>query len=370
MFKKKKIALALSLSAMILFTGCQSDMSEDASEDLDVSSIEETQASEEEKAEEVVEDVDPKELVDLSLKPNEAGQAMVLMYHNVGEEEEEWTRTPENLRKDLKNLYDRGYRAVRLEDYVNNTMDVEAGKTPVVITFDDGNENNFRMIKDESGEDIIDPDSAIGILEEFKTEYPDFNTTATFFVFGENIFRQPEFLDYKLNYLVDNGYDIGNHTLDHRSMKKADSPEYIEEGLGKQVEIINNVVEDYQVNTYALCYGERPDSEEFTNLLAEGTYNDIEYENVAILNVGWNPVDSPISSEFNPLSIPRIRASEMKVDNVGMYDWMDYLENNPSKRYISDGIEDLITVPQSMEDQVDMEKVGDKELYIYDEENL
>lgn len=373
MFKKKKMVLVMSICAVMLFTACESNVSQEGLEEQDSTNIEnpEIAESEDEMDQEVVEveEVDPKDLVDLTLKPNEAGQAMVLMYHNIGEEEAEWTRTPENFKNDLKNLYDRGYRAVRLEDYVNNTMDVEAGKTPVVITFDDGNENNFRMIEDAGGENIIDPNSAIGILEEFKDEYPDFNTTATFFVFGTNIFRQPEFLDYKLNYLVDNGYDIGNHTLDHRSMKKADGGEYVEEGLGSQVEIINNVLADYTVNTYALCYGERPDSDELTNLLAKGTYNDIEYENIAILNVGWNPVESPISMEFNPLSIPRIRASETKVDNVGMYNWMDYLEDNPSKRYISDGVKELITIPQSMEDILDKESLGDKELYIYEEED-
>ena len=362
MFKKKNILLVLSLFIMISFTACKSDVSKNE-EGSGTDGNEETANVEEVEKEE---EVDSKEKVDLSLKPNEAGQAMVLMYHNIGEEEEEWTRTPENFKNDLKNLYDRGYRAVSLEDYVNNTMDVEAGKTPVVITFDDGNENNFRMIQDAGGKDIIDPNSAVGILEDFKKEYPDFNTTASFYVFGENMFRQPEHLDYKLNYLVDNGYDIGNHTLDHRSMKKADGSEYIQEGLGKQVELINAVIPEYEVNTYALCYGERPNDDELTALLQEGQYGDVDYKNVAILNVGWDPVHSPVTSEFNPLSIPRIRASEIKVDNVGMYNWMDFLDQNPSKRYISDGVEGVTTVPKSLEDTIDSEKLGDSELYIYE----
>ena len=373
MFKKKSIVLILSFCLMILFTACAKDISQEEMEDetpnvdVDKDIAEEIEATEEEEIEEV-EEVDPKEKIDLSLEPNEMGQAMVLMYHNIGEEEEEWTRTPENFKKDLKTLYDSGYRAVSLEDYVNNTMNVESGKTPVVITFDDGNENNFRIIQDENGEDLIDPNSAIGILEQFKAEYPDFNTTATFFVFGTNAFRQAELLEYKFNYLIDNGYDIGNHTLDHRSMKKADGKEYIQEGIGKQVEIIKDVLPQYEVNTYALCYGERPKSDELSAFLEKGTYKDREYENIAILNVGWNPVNSPVSTEFNPLSIPRIRASEMKVDNVGMYDWMDYLDNNPDKRYISDGVEEVITVPKALEDEINKDKLGEKELFIYEKD--
>ena len=43
-------------------------------------------------------EVDPKELIDLSLKPNESGKIMILMYHNIGEEEQTWTRTVDNLK--------------------------------------------------------------------------------------------------------------------------------------------------------------------------------------------------------------------------------------------------------------------------------
>lgn len=370
LFNKKKIILLISMLALLLFTACADDIDESKEEldkpEEDIVQLEED-SEDEDVEEEIVEEVDPKEKIDLSLKPNEAGQAMILMYHNIGEEEAEWTRTPENFRQDLVNLYERGYRAVSLEDYVNNDMDLEAGMTPVVLTFDDGNENNFRMIQDANGEDIIDPDSAIGILEEFKKEYPDFNTTATFYVFGTNIFRQPDFIDYKLNFLVENGYDIGNHTLDHRSMRAADNSDYIVEGLGKQVEIINDILPDYEVNTYALCYGERPD-DELAEYLASGTYNDIAYNNIAILNVGWNPVKSPIADEFNPLSIPRIRASETKVENVGMYDWMEYLDNNPSQRYISDGVKEVITVPESQREKIAEDRLGEKELYIYEDD--
>lgn len=370
LFNKKKIILLISMLALLLFTACADDI-DGSKEELDkpeedIVQLEED-SEDEDVEEEIVEEVDPKEKIDLSLKPNEAGQAMILMYHNIGEEEAEWTRTPENFRQDLVNLYERGYRAVSLEDYVNNDMDLEAGMTPVVLTFDDGNENNFRMIQDANGEDIIDPDSAIGILEEFKKEYPDFNTTATFYVFGTNIFRQPDFIDYKLNFLVENGYDIGNHTLDHRSMRAADNSDYIVEGLGKQVEIINDILPDYEVNTYALCYGERPD-DELAEYLASGTYNDIAYNNIAILNVGWNPVKSPIVDEFNPLSIPRIRASETKVENVGMYDWMEYFDNNPSQRYISDGVKEVITVPESQREKIAEDRLGEKELYIYEDD--
>lgn len=70
---------------------------------------------------------------------------------------------------------------IRLNDYINGIVDVELGKSPIVLTFDDGLENNIKVTGlDSDGNIIIDPNSAVGILEEFKKKYPDFNVTATF----------------------------------------------------------------------------------------------------------------------------------------------------------------------------------------------
>lgn len=361
---KKKIIFVLSCFLLLTFTACERNRNKD---NMVVNTPTDSIVGDDVEETEEEEIKDQKELIDLSLKPNEAGEVMILMYHNIGEEEAEWTRTPDNFRKDLLTLYEKGYRPVSLKDFVNNAMDVEAGMTPVVITFDDGNENNFRMIKNDKGEDIIDPNSAIGILEAFKEQYPDFKSTATFFVFGTNVFRQPEFLEYKLNYLIENGYDIGNHTIDHRGMKKIDDKDVIQEVIAKQVSNINKILSGYKVNTYALCYGERPTDKELERYLEKGSFNGTSYENIAILNVGWNPAESPVSNKFNPLSLPRIRASEMKVDNVGIYNWLDYFDNNPEKRYISDGIKEVITVPKALEETINLESLDSKELYIYGE---
>ncbi|MDR7856485.1 polysaccharide deacetylase family protein [Tissierella sp.] len=360
----KKSVLILTCALSLTFVGCSKNISKD---DLVVNTPVDSITEDIDEPIEEVEEKDPKELIDLSLKPNEAGEVMILMYHNIGEEEAEWVRTPENFKKDLLTLYENGYRPISLSDYINNNIDLEQGLTPVVLTFDDGNENNFRMIKNDQGEDIIDPNSAIGILEDFKKEYPDFNSTATFFVFGTNAFRQPEFLEYKLNYLLENGYEIGNHTIDHRGMKTADDKEVIQEVIAKQLEAINKVLPEYNVNTYALCYGERPKDKSLEEYLHKGSYNNISYENIAILNVGWNPAQSPISNKFNPLSIPRIRASETKVDNVGLYNWLEYFDKNPGKRYISDGVKEVITVPLALEETIDLERLKEKELYLYGE---
>ena len=48
---------------------------------------------------------------------------------------------------DLKYLYEQGYRSVSLSDYLNNTMNVPIGCTPIIFTFDDGSKGQFNLVK-------------------------------------------------------------------------------------------------------------------------------------------------------------------------------------------------------------------------------
>lgn len=289
-----------------------------------------------------------KESIDLSVKPNEVGKVMVLMYHNIGDEEKTWTRTPENFRRDLETLYNKNYRPVALTDYVQGKIDLPAGMTPFVLTFDDGNENNFRYLETENGWEI-DPNCAVGILEAFRLEHDDFDPQASFFVYGSRPFRQEELTAMKLQFLLDNGYEVGNHSWGHDDYteERFNDPAAVEESLGKNVAFLETMIEPGSVATLALPYGHRPskDAEAARSALIEGSYEGTEYENLAVLNVGWDPDQSPFHQDFNPYSIHRVRASETNVDNVGLYDWIANFDKHPSQRYISDGVADVITVP-------------------------
>lgn len=301
-----------------------------------------------------------KEEIDLALKPNEAGRIMVLMYHNIGEEEQEWVRTPANFRKDMEILYEKGYRPISLRDYVSGSISTEEGLTPVVITFDDGNLNNFEYL--ENGE--IKKDSAVGLLIEFHEIRKDFPLEATFFVYGEHPFRQDSLIAKKLQFIIENGMDIGNHTKDHNGFKKADAAE-IQEQIGAEARYLMDILsrEDYIVDTLALPFGERPKEESLTKYLASGSFNGVPFENIAVLNVGWNPAYSPYDKRFDHTSIPRIRASEMKVDNVGLYNYLDYFDKHPEERFVSDGIPDIVTIPAEKKESVNAD--GGRELYLY-----
>ncbi|MGH7356416.1 MAG: hypothetical protein ACRELS_17800, partial [Candidatus Rokuibacteriota bacterium] len=129
--------------------------------------------------------------------PNELGRVMILEYHKIDDPEDRWTRTPENFRRDLETLYARGYRLVGLNTLLDGRVDLPAGTTPVVLTFDDSSPGQFRYIE-KGGALQIDPRSAVGILEAFTREKPDFGRAATFFVLPaadppNRLFNQPEY---------------------------------------------------------------------------------------------------------------------------------------------------------------------------------
>lgn len=373
--KKQHKIFLLVVVFIFLLAGCGSsdkDLGEySSSEEQSVSQAEDHNGTNVDKSDELddntvdVEDK-PRKLTEeemQKIKPNELGEIMILMYHNIGEPENTWVRTPENFRKDLQVLNERGYRPISLTDYVNNNINVDAGYTPVVLTFDDGPRNNFNYIE-KNGELVIDPDSAMGILIDFHEEHPDFPLEATFFIFYGNPFGQSEYIQKKLEYIVEMGMDIGNHTVQHRDLSTL-SPEEIQKEIAGNVARTREYLPNYEVNTLALPYGGRPKGEDYSFVIS-GSYGEIEYHNEAVLLVGWRPNVSPIHQDFDPARIHRVRASEMNVDNVGMYDWLDYFERNPGRRYISDGNPNTITVPKHLAEEVNKEKLENKKLITYE----
>ena len=300
--------------------------------------------------------------IDLSLMPNELGEIMILMYHGVGEEESTWQRTPDNFRKDLEYMYQNDYQMLSLNDYAKGEIKTKAGFTPIILTFDDGRQNNFNYIE-VNGEMIIDPDCAVGILEEFKHKYPDFNVTASFFL-GTNLFGQKEYTSEKLNWLIDNGYDLGNHTYSHNEMEKLNS-EQIKIEIGSVNNIIKQYLPDYAVETLALPHGSNP-RDEFIESMLKGEYEGNEYETIAVLDVGWRPAYSPFDTLINFNSLYRVTASEINVDNCGIYDYFKSYENNTRERFISDGNLDVVTIPKRHIDYLNMDIVGDRLVNIYE----
>lgn len=364
---KKKYLIIIAVLVVMLLAGCSAGQA-DKPADNEVSEQEENmednpevpQEPEEVPAEPEIKD--PIAEIDLSLLPNELGEIMILMYHGIGEEESVWQRTHENFRKDLEYMYQNKYQMISLNDYAKGEINTKAGYTPIILTFDDGRQNNFNYIEKDS-KLVIDPDCAVGILEEFKEKYPDFNVTASFFL-NSNPFGQKEYTLEKLNWLIDNGYDIGNHTYSHNELAALNDEE-IQAEIGSVNNIINSYLPDYTVETLALPHGSNP-KEEFASNILEGEYEGNKYKTIAVLDVGWRPAYSPFDTLTDFTSLYRVTASEINVDNCGIYDYFKSYENNKRERFISDGNPDVLTIPKRHEQYLNMDMVGEKLVNIYE----
>jgi hypothetical protein len=300
-------------------------------------------------------------LADLNrLKVNELGSVMVLEYHNIGEEGR-WSRSPENFRKDLETLYNEGYRCISLKDFVQNNIKVAAGFTPVVFTFDDSTISQFRYIM-EGNKPVIDPDCAVGIMEEFSRQHPDFNMTATFYVLP-SLFGQDEYIEQKLKYLVEHGYDIGNHTYTHPALASISREKAVEE-IARGIEMVRAYLPNYEMLSIALPLGSEPKD---PSILVSGKSGEIEYNFICSLLVGAYPSPSPVDYNFNPMRMPRVQALALSLDSgrCGSEAWLQYFRENPERRYISDGDPQTVTVPKHMQPRVNGAALGDKKLRVY-----
>ena len=294
------------------------------------------------------------------LKVNELGDVPIMMYHGIHNitdneytggnvDKDGYQRTKEAFIEDLEFYYNSGYRMIRLQDYVNGIIDVEAGLSPIILTFDDGLENNIKVTGlDENGNIIIDPNSAVGVLEDFKKKYPDFNVTATFFVNG-GLFQQSEYNEKILNWLVDNGYDIGNHSYSHADFTTISKEKSVQE-IGSVYNLLDKYIPGKYVNIVALPFGS-PYDKDHSNFEAilNGIYNGNEYETESTLRVGWMPETSPFNLNFDKTFLKRVRAWDDNGNDWDIKKSFEYLENT---RYISDGDKDTITVPQDQVEKV------------------
>ena len=286
---------------------------------------------------------------------NELGNIPVMMYHQIKNMKNEdtkytggnvdydgYTRTSEAFRNDLEFYYNNGYRMIRLIDYVNGKINVELGYSPIVLTFDDGlNEVKINGL-DEEGNLIIDPNCALGILEEYKKKYPDFNVTATFFI-NSTLFYNQTYNEKIINYMVDNGYDIGNHTLNHPNINSISSEETKRE-VGKMYQILDTYVKDKYVNIVALPYGNPSKNHDNFKYILNGTYDNKEYNTITTLRVAWEADYSPFSKSFDKTYIKRIRAYDNNGTNYDIEFNFKRLEKN---KYISDGDISTVVVKES-----------------------
>ena len=255
----------------------------------------------------------------------------------------EYDMTPDEFRQELERLYEEGYRPITARDLVDGTIDVPNGTTPVVMTFDDGASSQIAFT--ESGE--IDPDTAVGIMLEFASTHPGFVPAATFYVNGDPFAAGGE-TGQLMQWLVDNGFELANHTRDHSNLSELSGEEVQRQFvLGNRV--IHEHLPDTDVVTMALPFGVMPGD---PGLAVAGSWDGEDYTFEGVMLVGAEPAPSPFSQAFDGAAIPRIRSEVDPGVEYGSAMWLDRLADDPLLRFISDGDPGTVTFPQDREGEL------------------
>ncbi len=308
-----------------------------------------------------IDDVEVTFIKNEDIQFNEIAEILVIMYHGLTPSDvygDIVHRSVEGFEEDLQTLYDNNYRIITMEQYINKDFNIEAGFSPVLITFDDGLSSAFSF--DYVDNQLIPKkDTAVDILDKFSQKYPDFGKSATFFVYNKNdAFAGYGTLMDRFNHLIYNGYDIGNHSYSHKDLQNLENEEITTE-IGLNHNVVYQNSENYNMNAFVYPYGNLPKTDNFEEIF-NNEFEDVTFNyEVAFLAYPLETYSTnPFSSKFNKYKIPRIRGTNNEVFDLGYY--LEYYENNPSEKYISDGLDGVITVPYEKFHELNMDIVKEK----------
>lgn len=289
---------------------------------------------------------------DAARVPNELGRIPVVEYHLITDHDALYSRDRSHFRRDLEEIYARGYRPVTISQILDRKIDLPRGLSPIVFVFDDASPSQFSYIE-RNVKLEIDPQSGLGIWLDFRKKHPDWSNSAVFCMLpgaaaGRSFFgdkgiegQKTEWRFPKVRYLHDLGFELCNHTLWHATLAKY-SDVVVQEQIARGQLAIDSAVPGYKVRTFALPLGVWPKNRA---LAKQGSWTDpkkgtvIRYNNEAILEVSGGPTRSPYDPQFNPLGITRIQA--IGNDPVRTLDQLDKNGN----RYVSDGNPAVVARP-------------------------
>lgn len=306
----------------------------------------------------------PVEIDYQKVKPYEVGRIMIIMYHGIEDAKtasDQYQRTAEEFKNDLMTLYEEGFYLLSMRDYANNNINIEAGKSPVVLSFDDGLSSAFSLVLD-NGKLVPRPGCAVDILNKFCEEHPDFGKAAIFFV-NKNPFPGDGSVKDAFEYLVENGYEIGNHTYSHKELNKLTADEISTE-VGMVEMLIQDNLPGYETCALSYPYGIRPAEDELKSLCLNGAYEGIEYNYKVAVREGQSTSPSaPNRVGYDNSNVPRVRGS----DNAETDLWWSIrsFRGNPDLKYVSDGNPSRISVPEEYQENIDSDNADDKEIFIY-----
>jgi len=293
-------------------------------------------------------------------RPNEVGFIPILEYHELtsdGATPRGYQFPIDSFRKDMERLYSLGYRPISLHDFLKGKIDVPLGRSPVIITFDDALPGQIYFNRDGS----LSADCAAGVLLTMHHKHSDWPVHGVFYILTmrgtEEYFFQKEWSQQKLQWLVDNGFEIGNHTLHHfKGMNTWPDSRAMTEIAGG-AKMIQKHLPGYPVDTIALPYGVYPHNRK---LVIKGESGGYVYSNIAAFRAGYNPALPPWSKKYNSYELPRI------IPGDGSFEiewWLSQIEKHPKDKYISDGDPWTVTIPASYNNRVAIKKVQKEGLF-------
>jgi hypothetical protein len=255
------------------------------------------------------------------------------MYHQfVAQPKGVYDQTPAQFKAELTRLYHQGYRTVTADALVTGKMDVPAGKSPMVLTFDDATVSQYGELPDGS----VDPKSALGILLAVGKANGEEHPVATFYVNEEPFAGRLKYLKK----LHDLGMEIGDHTLTHANLKRLNDTQ-VQAEIAKDLTLNLRAVPGIDVTTMALPLGVHPVNR---GLAAKGRFGTTAYSFKAVMLVGAGPAPSPYSTRFTPFAVPRLLSGHDKSLYFGATYWLNRIGTT---RYVSDGDPDVISFPKA-----------------------
>ena len=253
------------------------------------------------------------------------------------------TRGRASFRQDLSSCTNAATGQSTWRRFLDRKLDLPRGLSPVVFTFDDASPEQFSYIE-KDGKLEIDPKSALesGWISGRRTRI---GTTRLCFCLlsgaaaGRSFSAQEcsnqktAWRFTKVKWLVDNGFELCNHTLWHAQLSKFPDA-FVQEQIARLDLAVDSAVPGYKIRSMALPQGLWPKNRA---LASKGSWKDpksgktITYNYEAVFEVAGGPSRSPHDPAFNPLSTNRIQVIGNAIQTT-----MDRLEKS-GNAYISDG---------------------------------